>query len=84
MITARNAKRKAKRNRSGFTRTRTLDARKRIGPTVYDVKVFTKEESADTVEEKVLRLVRNDLNIARENVKIKIPQTERLPERSSQ
>ena len=83
MITARNVKRKAKRNRSGSTRTRTLDACKRIGPTVYDVKVFTKKDSADTVEEKVLRLVRNDLNFTGDNVNIKIPQTERLPERSS-
>jgi len=83
MSTIISEKRVAIKKHSGYIRTVPLDTRRRIGSTVYNVAVFTKENTGDTVEEKVLRLVRNDLNITHENVKIKIPQTERLPERSS-
>jgi len=71
MSTTKNEKRLATKKHSGYVRTVPLDIRRRIGSTIYNVTVFTKEDTGDTVEEKVLRLVRNDLNIANENVKIK-------------
>ena len=83
MSTNINEKRIATKKHSGYVRTVPLDIRRRIGSTIYNVTVFTKEDTGDTVEEKVLRLVRNDLNIVNENVKVKVPQTGWLPERSS-
>ena len=84
MKTAKNEKRKATKKHSGYIRSMPLDTRRRIGSTIYSVTVFTKAEKADTVEEKVLRLLKNDLNLATENDRISVPQTGRLPERSSQ
>jgi len=83
MKTATNAKRKATKKHSGYIRTVPLDTRRRIGSTVYSVAVFTKKDTGDTVEEKVLRLLKNDLNPAYGNGKMSVPQTGWLPERSS-
>ena len=83
MKTTKNEKRLATKKHSGYVRAVPLDTRRRVGSTVYNVAVFTKEDTGYTVEEKVLRLVRNDLNIANENVKMKVPQTGWLPERGS-
>ena len=58
MSTIISEKRLATKKHSGYIRTVPLDTRRRIGSTVYNVAVFTKEDTGDTVEEKVLRLVR--------------------------
>ena len=83
MNKVKNAKRLAIKRHSGYIRTVPLDTRRRIGSTVYSVAVFTKKDTGDTVEEKVLRLLRNDLNPACVNGKMDVPQTGRLPERGS-
>jgi len=64
-----------------YIHSKPLDFCRRIGSTVYDVEVFVKKDTADTVEEKVLRILKNDLNLAYQNDKMRIPQTEQLPER---
>jgi hypothetical protein len=58
--------------------------RKRIGSTVYEVRVHFNSDAKETMDDKILRLVRNDLNKPPVDVKIAVPQTGRLPERSSQ
>ena len=83
MKKVKNEKRLATKKHSGYIRTVPLDTRRRIGSTVYSVAVFTKKDTGDTVEEKVLRLLKNDLNPVYENGKIAVPQTGRLPERGS-
>ena len=69
--------------RNSFVHAGPLDVRKRIGSTVYYVKVYVKNCAAETVEDKILRLVKNDLNLAPSLAKMDTPQTGRLPERSS-
>ena len=60
-----------------------LTLRKRIGSTVYITKLYVRNDAAETMDEKILRLIRNDLNYTSKNDIIGIPQTGRLPERSS-
>jgi len=57
--------------------------RKRIGSTVYVTKLYFKNDAAETMDEKILRLIRNDLNFPSKNDTIGLPQTGRLSERSS-
>jgi len=57
--------------------------RKRIGSTVYEVRVRFNPDAKETMDDKILRLVRNDLNTPLRDVKMAVPQTGRLPERSS-
>jgi len=83
MKKVKNEKRLATKKHSGYIRTVPLDTRRRIGSTVYTVAVFTKKDTGDTVEEKVLRLLKNDLNPVYGNGKMNVPQTGWLPERSS-
>ncbi|MDR2568805.1 MAG: transposon-encoded TnpW family protein [Oscillospiraceae bacterium] len=64
-----------------YVRSKPLNIQRRIGSTVYDVELFVKKDKADTIEEKVLRILKNDLNLAIQNGNIKLPQTGRLPER---
>ena len=68
-----NIKRNA--NTSRFT--------KRIGSTVYEVGVYFNQDAKETMNEKILRLIKNDLNYPQKNDIIGMPQTGRLPERSS-
>ena len=68
-----NIKRNA--NTSRFT--------KRIGSTVYEVEVYFNQDAKETMNEKILRLIKNDLNYLRKNDIMGMPQTGRLPERSS-
>jgi hypothetical protein len=56
---------------------------KRIGSTVYQVGLYFNEEAKETMDEKILRLIKNDLNFSSKHGIIGIPQTGRLPERSS-
>lgn len=57
--------------------------RKRIGSTVYEVRVHFNPDAKETMDDKILWLVRNDLNTPLRDAKMAVPQTGRLPERSS-
>lgn len=57
--------------------------RKRIGSTVYEVRVHFNPDAKETMDDKILRLIRNDLNKPPGDAKMALPQTGRLPERSS-
>ena len=60
-----------------------ITLRKRIGSTVYVIKLYVRNDAAETMDEKILRLIKNDLNYSSKNDIIGIPQTGQLPERSS-
>jgi len=64
----------------------------RIGSTVFSVNVHFKEESQETLEEKILRLIKRDLEFGSNRVRndlrksglgaiISLPQADWLPER---
>ena len=57
--------------------------RKRIGSTVYEVHVRFNQDAKESMNDKLLRLIINDLNLTSDNSKMGLPQTGRLPERSS-
>lgn len=57
--------------------------RKRIGSTVYEVRVYFNQDTKEMMEDKILRLARNDLNMKASDGNMAVPQTGRLPERSS-
>jgi len=57
--------------------------RKRIGSTVYEVNCYFNPDAKETIDDKILRLVRNDLNLAPGHVTMGLPQTGRLSERGS-
>ena len=67
----------------GFVHAESLNVQKRIGSTVYEIEVYVKNDTAESIQEKIMRLIRNDLNLTAENDNIMMPQTGRLPERSS-
>lgn len=56
---------------------------RRIGSTTYRVKVHFNPKAKETMDDKVMRLLRNDLNHTLGHVKMKLPQTGRLSERGS-
>ena len=56
---------------------------KRIGSTVYNVGIYFKQDAKETMEDKIFRLVKNELNCSQKNGIMVTLQTERLPERSS-
>ena len=56
---------------------------KRIGSTVYEVHVRFSQDAKETMTDKLLRLIKNDLNLISDHSKMGLPQTGRLPERSS-
>ncbi|MDR1558451.1 MAG: transposon-encoded TnpW family protein [Clostridiales bacterium] len=56
---------------------------KRIGSTVYEVRVHFNPDAKETMDDKILRLVRNDLKKPPLDAKMALPQTSRLPERNS-
>jgi hypothetical protein len=68
--------------RDGYIPAESLNALKRIGSTVYELEVYVKSNAGETIEEKIMRLIRNDLNLTSSHVKINMPQTSRLAERS--
>ena len=55
----------------------------RIGSTVYRVSVFFPAEETETLEAKILRLVKNDLIYASERGMMESLQTGRLPDGGS-
>ena len=60
-----------------------LTLRKRIGSTVYVTKLYVRNDAAETMDDKILRLIRNDLHYTQKDDIMVLPQTGRLPERSS-
>ena len=67
----------------GFIHAESLNVCKRIGSTVYEVKVYVKAHIGETAEAKIIRLIKNDLNLRPGHGKMMLPQTGRLPERGS-
>ena len=57
---------------------------RRIGNTIFKVNIFTKEDGADTIEDKIIRLIQNE-NLASplKCGKIDVPQMSRQSERSA-
>ncbi len=68
---------------SATENTKVTTMRKRIGSTVYVTNVYLKNDAGETIDEKILRLIRNDLNLSAGPVIIELPQTGRLSERGS-
>jgi hypothetical protein len=56
---------------------------KRIGSTVYKVGLYFKPDATETMDDKILRLIRNDFTYSQKNGTMELPQTGRLSERSS-
>ena len=67
----------------GFILVRPLNMRKRIGSTLYEVEVYVMNSAGETANAKIMRLVKNDLNLWPSHDKMSLPQTDRLPERGS-
>jgi len=60
-----------------------LFMRKRIGSTIYEVSARFNPEAKETINDKILRLIKNDLNSPSARATIILPQTGRLSERGS-
>ena len=56
---------------------------KRIGSTVFTVNVHFKEDGKETLEDKILRMMKSDLQSGQYYVNLKGPQADALPERGS-
>ena len=56
---------------------------KRIGSSLYKVSVYFSQESQETLNDKIFRLVKNELNQPPKHATMKMLQTERLSEGSS-
>jgi len=63
--------------------TEPMKMRKRIGSTVYLINIFVKNDAAETIDDKLFRLMKKDLNMTTGRGTMELPQTVRLPERSS-
>ena len=57
---------------------------RRIGSTLYRVRARFSEHSRETLDEKIIRLLKNDLNAGSKHAKVKALQTGWLSEGSSQ
>jgi len=55
----------------------------RIGSTTYRVALYFPEQETETLEDKILRLIKNDLNYQTDNGTIGLLQTGRLPDGGS-
>jgi hypothetical protein len=53
----------------------------RIGSTVFTVNIYFKEDSTESLEEKMYRMMRSDLTSGRLCGNLKEPQADALPER---
>ena len=56
---------------------------RRIGFTLYRVRAHFSETSKEALDDKILRLLKNDLNLTANHAIMESLQTERLSERSS-
>jgi hypothetical protein len=60
-----------------------IQMRKRIGSTVYLINTYLKTDAAETMDDKIKRLIKNELKTPPQFAKIEVLQTGRLSERSS-
>jgi hypothetical protein len=65
------------------SKTEPITMKKRIGSTIYEVNAYFNPEAKETVEEKLLRIIKNDLQFVSNRAIMKLSQTARLPERGS-
>jgi len=56
---------------------------KKIGSTFYKVNIYYNNTNQESLENKILRLIKNDLNFSQKNATIESLQAGFLPERSS-
>ena len=56
---------------------------RQIGSTAYRVRLHFNPDAKETLEDKILRLIKNDLNPVSKGAIIGLPQTGRLSERGS-
>ena len=61
-----------------FTTTEPITMRKRIGSTIYEVRSYFNPQAKETVEEKLLRIIRNDLQFISNRAIMKLSQTARV------
>ena len=54
-----------------------------IGSTIYNVRVYSRESSKESLEDKMLRMMKSDLTRGRIYGKMAVPQAGSLPERGS-
>jgi hypothetical protein len=66
-----------------YTNANPVIMKKRIGSTIYEVNGYFNPDAKETAEEKLLRIIKNDLKFCLESGIIKVPQTGVLSERSS-
>jgi len=55
---------------------------KKIGSTFYKVNIYFNNTNPESLEDKILRIIKNDLNIAQKNATMESLQTGWLSERS--
>ncbi len=72
-----------KTSKNPTTNPEPLVLRRRIGSTTYRTRIFFNPVATETLDDKVLRLLKNDLNLVAGHGTIGVPQTVRLSERSS-
>ena len=68
---------------NNYSKTEPITIRKRIGSTIYEVNAYFNPEAKETVEEKLLRIIRNELTSGINRGIMNLSQTARLPERGS-
>ncbi|MDE7245778.1 MAG: transposon-encoded TnpW family protein [Oscillospiraceae bacterium] len=67
-----------------MTQNNSITLTRRIGNTVFKVNIFTKEGGADTMEDKILRLIQNEgLASPTDCGMMDMPQMNRQSERSA-
>ena len=71
---------KAEREKNNAQSSRFVQ---RIGSTVYTVNIYPKEDSKESLEDKMFRMMQSDLTNERFYVNIRVPQADALPERGS-
>lgn len=72
-----------RRKRGTMTKNSTTLTR-RIGQTTYKVRVFFREDETETMEDKILRMIRNEsVTDGPEYGTMNVPQMSRQPERSA-
>jgi len=64
------------------TKVGSAALRKRIGSTIYEVAIHFDQEANETMNEKILRLIENDLNLTVSGAMLFLPQKGKVPGRS--
>ena len=72
-----------KTSKNPTTNPEPLVLRRRIGSTTYRVRIFFNPDAKETLDDKVLRLLKNELQSSPENATMKPLQAGWLSERSS-